>query len=168
MKWKTPRKVIQQNEILLLALYLLKNCLGIHSPPKPKVLSFIRANRLMHIPETDYAARSNRETTWENDLSWKRENLKEQGFLLMPQVGIWQLTDKGEREVEAWADRVKRKIEANPNWRAIINGHTAPAAEFDNDIHVEFYLTETAVGWALKIASGECRQAAITPTTRNL
>lgn len=59
----------------------------------------------MHVPTEDEDARSTGDAVWENDLAWKREDLKEQGLLRMPERGIWQISEHGEREVEAWAGR---------------------------------------------------------------
>lgn len=153
MKLKSPRKVKQQRRVLLLALYLLKNRFGVGRPPKRRVLRFVRSEQLMHVPANEEARRSTGEAVWENDLAWKREDLKEQGLLRMPEHGIWQLTEHGEREVEAWAQRVKEMSEKQPDWAADLRAHSDPEAEFDDDFHYEYYITEQTVRWALKIAS---------------
>ncbi len=36
-----------------------------------------------------------RETIWENNLNWSRNNLRERGFVDMPQTGIWRITQAG-------------------------------------------------------------------------
>ena len=153
MKLKSPRKVKQQHRVLLLALYLLKNRFGDHRPLKRKVLRFIRSQCLMHVPAEDEDMRSTGDTVWENDLAWKREDLKEQGLIRMPEHGVWQITEHGEREVEVWAQRVKEMTEKRPDWVADFKAHSDPEAEFDDDFHYECYITEEAVRWALKIAT---------------
>lgn len=153
MKIRSPKKVLQQRRVLLLALYLLKNRFGVNNPPKRRVLRFIRSERLMNIPTNDESDRSTGEAVWENDLAWKREDLKEQGLLRMPEHGIWQITEYGEREIEAWAQRVKEMTETRPDWVADLKAHLNPDAEFDLDFHCEYYITEDTIRWALKIAA---------------
>ena len=151
MKIKSNRKVKQQRRVLLLALYLLKNRFGAHRPEKRKVLRFIRSQRLMHVPKDDEDSRSTGDAIWQNDLAWKRADLKEQGLLTMPERGIWQITEHGERDVEAWASRVKEITNSKPDWKADLNAHLAVEADSDDDFHVEYYITEDTVAWALKI-----------------
>ncbi len=91
MKIKSPKKVKQQRRVILLALYLLKNFFGDAHPVKRKVIRFVHAQNLIHIPSTDSATRSTGESVWENDLAWKREDLKELGLLRMPERGVWEI-----------------------------------------------------------------------------
>lgn len=153
MKLQSPRKVKQQRRVLLLALYLLKNRFGDHHPPKRKVLRFVQSQHLMHIPSEDKDMRSTGEAIWQNDLAWKREDLKERGFLLPSEHDAWRISEHGEREVEAWAQRVKDTTEKWPDWVADFKAHSGPYAEFDDDFHYEYYITEETVRWALKIAT---------------
>src|SRR5205823_3132080 len=153
MKLKSLKKVKQQRRVVLLALYLLKHLAGDSQPAKRKVLRYITSNRLMHIPASDERRRSNSEPTWMNDLAWKRADLKDDGFLNMPDNGIWQITDHGERDVEQWAQRVKEAAESKPNWREDFKAHWAPDAEIDDDFHNDYYITEETIQWAIKIAS---------------
>ena len=107
----------------------------------------------MHIPSDDENTRSTGDTVWENDLAWKREDLKTEGLLKMPEHGIWQITEYGEREVEAWAQRVKKMTESKPNWTADFKAHSNPEVEFDEDFHYEYYITEETVRCAIQIAT---------------
>ncbi len=34
----------------------------------------------------------------------------------MPSRGFWQITEAGERNVEAWAQRIKKTADNQPNW----------------------------------------------------
>ena len=68
---------------VLLALYVLKRR-GHDRPRKARVLNFISWNRLMHVPADDSGLRSTGDEIWENDLAWKRANLKEEGLTDMP------------------------------------------------------------------------------------
>lgn len=106
----------------------------------------------MHVPTDDEDTRSTGDAIWENDLAWKREDLKEQGLLRMPEHGVWQITEHGEREVETWAQRVKEMTEKRPDWVADFTVHSDPEAEFEDDFYYEYYITEETVRWALKIA----------------
>ncbi|MGO8932045.1 MAG: winged helix-turn-helix domain-containing protein [Limisphaerales bacterium] len=51
-----------------------------------------------------------------HDLPWARNALREEGLLRMPQRGIWQITEAGERDVEAWAQRVKKMTDSKADW----------------------------------------------------
>ena len=143
----------QQRRVVLLALFLLKNRFGDHRPLKRKVLRFIRSQHLLHVPQADEDTRSTGDPVWANDLAWKREDLKEQGLLRMPEHGVWQITEHGEGEVEAWALRVKEMTDSKPDWVSDFKAHSDPEAEFDDDFHYEYYRTEDTIRWALKIAS---------------
>jgi hypothetical protein len=151
MKLPSKHKVNQQRRILLLALYLLKHRCGRHSPEKRMVLRFINSQHLMHVPTHEEESRSTGNAIWENDLAWKREDLKEVGLLRMPQHGVWQITEHGERSVEAWADQVRQFTKTKPDWQARLNAHLQAGAELDAEFHLEYYLTEEAVRAALAI-----------------
>jgi hypothetical protein len=43
--------------------------------------------------------------------------------------------------------------EKRPDWVADFKAHSDPEAEFDDDFHYEYYITEETVRWALKIAT---------------
>src|SRR5260370_35048521 len=78
MPLRSPQKVRQQRRVLLLALYILKRR-GHDRPPKKQVLNFISWQRLMHVPADDSDLRSTGDEIWENDLAWKRADLKKDG-----------------------------------------------------------------------------------------
>jgi restriction endonuclease Mrr len=155
MKLKSPRKVRQQGRVVLLALYIFKNYHGQSRPEKRKVLRFIQSQGLMHVPVEDKDVRSSGDAIWQNDLAWKREDLKEQGLLRMPEHGIWQITEYGETEVREWAKRIKEMTNERPNWVADFKAHSDPTAEFDDEFHYEFYITEETVRWHLKLRRTE-------------
>jgi hypothetical protein len=102
----------------------------------------------MHVPADDSDLRSTGDEIWENDLAWKRANLKEEGLIDMPEWGIWHLTKLGEADVESWAQRVKDLFEKDPNY--------AENFSFDptDDTCFEFYITPKAFDLAMKIATG--------------
>lgn len=152
---KSQIKVKQQRRVLLLALYLLKNRFGDRRPTKRKVFRFILSQGLMHVPKGDNDIRSTGETVWENDLAWRREDLKEEGLLLKSEHGIWQMSEKAEREVEAWAERIKQMADSTPDWVADFKAHADPEAEYDDEYHYEYYITEETIRWAIKIASNK-------------
>lgn len=103
MPIRAPQKVKQQRRVLLLALCLLKHRYNVANPPKRQVLNFISLRHLMHVPADDSDLRSIGDEIWENDLAWRRADLKTEEFI----EGDWQITTKGEAEVESWARRVK-------------------------------------------------------------
>ncbi len=101
MNVKSPRTTKQKRRIVLLALYVLSKYHGVHRPHKQRVLAFIQSQRLIHIPPEDEDYRSAGEEVWKHDLSWARNALREDGLLRMPEIGTWQITEAGERDVEA-------------------------------------------------------------------
>ena len=149
----------------MLALYLLKRHLGVPRPTKKRVLDFIRLRRLMHIPDADKALRSTGEPIWENDLAWKREDLSEAGFLRMPEHGIWEITDRGELEVVAWARKVDELASADPNWRERISKHLSEEQEESDDFEIvlEYYITVETVEWGVKIAQEQRQGEPVRP-----
>jgi hypothetical protein len=147
MPFRSPQKVKQQRRVLLLALYLLKRRYGVDPPPKYQVLNFISLRRLMHVPADDSDYRSTGDEIWENDLAWKRADLKKDGLLDMPKYGFWQITKRGEEDVEAWAQHVKEISDKDPTF--------AERFKFDpNHSDFEFYMTPETFKWAVKIATG--------------
>lgn len=149
------KKVKQQRRVVLLALYLLKKRFGKHHPLKRHVLRFIQTQHLMHVPATDQDMRTTGDAVWENDLAWKREDLKELGLLRMPRHGVWEITEEGEKDVEAWAQRMKGVVEKRPDWQKDFRANAE--AELNDEAHYEFYITEETVQWGLKIAANALR-----------
>jgi len=156
MKLKSRGTTRQKRRILLLALYLLKH-FGVDSPHKQQVLDFVRSRRLMHIPPEDEEYRKAGEEVWKHDLSWQRHALKNEGTLRMPERGIWQITEAGLRDVETWAQRIQKMTDSRPDWEADLKANSSPEAEFDEEFHYEYYITEETVRWALKIAEDTTR-----------
>jgi hypothetical protein len=134
--------------VLLLALYILKNVYGVDRPPKKQVLNFISLRHLMHVPADDSDYRSTGDEIWENDLAWKRADLKNEGLMAMPERGLWQITDLGEQDVKAWAERVKQLSDKDPTWLDTYKFDPTDSTCF------EFYVTPATFEWALKIATG--------------
>ncbi|MDB6023982.1 MAG: hypothetical protein JWM68_205 [Verrucomicrobiales bacterium] len=153
MKVRSKGKVKQQQRVLLVALYLLKRLEGAANPPKRRVLRFIQSNHLVHIRPEDEEMREAGEPIWAHDLSWQRNALKNNGSIRMPEIGIWQITEHGERDVEQWAKRVKEHVESKPKWVNDFKLHSSPEAEFDDEFHYEYYITEETVRWGVKIAT---------------
>ena len=91
MPLQSPQKVKQQRRVLLLALYLLKRR-GYDRPKKKQVLNFISMRHLMHVPADDSDYRQTGDEIWENDLAFRRADLKSEGFIEMPDHGIWAIT----------------------------------------------------------------------------
>jgi hypothetical protein len=153
VKIKSPGTTNQKRRIVLLALYVMNRYHRITSPHKQRVLQFIREHGLMHIPPQNEEFRLAGEEVWKHDLSWARNALREEGLLRMPDRGIWQITQAGERDVEAWARRVKKTTEDKADWTADFKAHSDPEAEFDEYFHYEYYITQETVKWGLKIAA---------------
>ena len=145
MPIRAPQKVKQQRRVLLLALYLLKHRYNEANPPKRQVLNFISLRHLMHVPADDSDLRSTGDEIWENDLAWRRADLKTEEFI----EGDWQITTKGEAEVESWARRVKELTDADPRWTERFKFDPT-----DDLCDFEFYVTPNTYEWALKIATG--------------
>jgi hypothetical protein len=160
MKVKSSRTTRQKRRIVLLALYILKRYHGVLHPHKQRVLAFVRSAHLMHIPPGDENYGEAGEMRWENDLGWARLVLKDDGLLLMPEHGIWQISEAGQRDVEAWAQKIKQQTETMVDWVAEFKAHSEPAPDGDDDIHLEYvkyYFTEDTIRWGLKIA-GEIKK----------
>lgn len=43
--------------------------------------------------------------------------------------------------------------EKRPDWVADFKAHSDPEADYDDDFHYEYYITEETIQWALKIAT---------------
>jgi hypothetical protein len=143
-------KVKQQQRVVLLALYLLAQIFGHNSPKKKQVLNFIQFRGLMNIPNRDLDTRDSGEAIWKNDLAWKREDLKERGFITKPEHGKWQLTFAGEENVKMWATKVKERSEKVADWEA----------EFTPDVEEDLYITKEVVRWARAIADNRLIETA--------
>ena len=147
-------KVKQQRRVLLLALYILRKVHGIATPRRYKVLRFIRSSGLLFIPPEAEADCSAGCKVWEEELSYHRLALKHEGFLQMPRWGIWEITESGMHDVEAWAHRIEKLTKRKPDWAHNFKAQADPEAEFTDEFHYEFYITEEAVRWGVKIAGG--------------
>lgn len=152
MKVRSRREMKQKRRILLVAIYALKKFYGVACPEKRRVLDFIRDRELIHIRSEDKEYRLAGEMVWQHDLSWMRNELKNDGLLCMPERGIWQITQAGERDVEVWAQRIKEQTDANPKWSHDFTVHSDPSAEFDDDFHQEYVITEETVRLGRRIA----------------
>jgi hypothetical protein len=95
-------------------------------------------------------ARDSGEATWRNDLAWKRQDLKDGGFITMPENGKWQLTPQGEENVEIWVAKVKIRSEKTLDWEA----------EFIPDVEEDLYITKEVVRWARSIADNHLKETA--------
>ncbi len=73
----------------------------------------------------------------------------------MPEWGIWEITELGERDVESWAQRIKQTTDSKPDWVADFKARSNPEAEFEDHFHYEYYITEETVRWGIKIAAGK-------------
>jgi restriction endonuclease Mrr len=143
-------KVKQQQRVVLLALYLLKHIFGHNTPEKKQVLNFIQFRDLMNIPKEDLDTRDSGEAIWRNDLAWKRQDLKDNGFITKPENGKWQLTSAGEENVRMWAVKVKERSEKVPDWEA----------EFTPDVEEDIYITKEVVRWARSINDNRLKETA--------
>lgn len=112
----------QQKNILLLALFILKHKIKKHDPESKQVLNFIKFQKLIIITEADLVLVSKSQLTWENNFAWRRQDLKEEGALTMPQRGIWKITEHGEDLVLVWASILHYFTEVNDNWEDKLDG----------------------------------------------
>jgi len=146
-------KVKQQRRVLLVALYVLRKFHDIPTPRRQVALRFIRSSGLLFIPpdgEKDCSAGCK---VWEEELSYHRLALKAEGLIKMPEWGIWQITEFGERDVEAWAQRVKKTTDSKSDWIADFKARSSPEAEFEDHFNYEYYITEQTIRWGIKIAT---------------
>ena len=92
----------QQKHILLLALFLLKYAHGKPHPLKRHVIGFIDTKNLITIRPEDRKIVATGEEAWENSIAFRRADLKAEGCLTMPDIGVWQITPSGERRLIEW------------------------------------------------------------------
>jgi len=59
-------------------------------------------HHLIQIRDEDRRRVATGEEAWANDIAWRREDLKEEGLLTMPEHGDWQITASGERRIIEW------------------------------------------------------------------
>lgn len=104
----------EEQLVVVLALYVL-DALGNRSPKKVQVLRFIRARRLITFHGDDSAPRSTGEEKWMNDFAWAREDAKQRGLLVMPEIGIWKITEAGKAWIVERAKRWAKLCEKNPS-----------------------------------------------------
>jgi hypothetical protein len=81
----------------IVILYAVHRCGG--KGRKGQVIRFIIRNDLMKARPGDTDHRQTGETKLENDLAFAREDLKEQGWLSMPEHGVWQITQTGREKL---------------------------------------------------------------------
>jgi hypothetical protein len=92
----------------IIILYALYRCGG--KGRKARIIYYITENNLLKPREGDTEMRQTRETKLENDLAWAREDLKEHGWLTMPQHGFWQITESGRHKLFQVARAVSRNF----------------------------------------------------------
>ena len=85
----------------IVILYALHRCGG--KGKKAQIIRFIIRNDLMKPRPSDTDHRQTGESKLENDLAFAREDLKEQGWLSMPEHGVWQITKAGTKKLLAVA-----------------------------------------------------------------
>src|SRR2546430_1137925 len=106
----------QQKHILLLALFLLKYQHGNTRPAKRQVLNLIDLHHLIQIRDEDRRRVATGEEAWANDITWRREDLKEEVLLTMPEHGEWQITASGERRIIEWCAIMHHFATVTPDW----------------------------------------------------
>ncbi len=99
----------------IIILYALHRCGG--KGRKARIIHYITENKLLKPREGDTDMRQKRETKLENDLAWAREDLKERGWLSMPQHGFWQITESGRHELFQVARAVSKNVLSEGNFR---------------------------------------------------
>jgi hypothetical protein len=98
----------------IVILYALHRCGG--KGKKGQLIRFIIRNDLMKPRPGDTDHRQTGETKLENDLAFAREDLKEQGWLLMPEHGVWQITQAGREKLLRVAKAVyEKKLDELPD-----------------------------------------------------
>lgn len=53
---------------------------------------------------------------WANDLAWRREDVKNEGCLTMPERGQWQITPLGEQRIIEWCAIMEHFAASNADW----------------------------------------------------
>jgi hypothetical protein len=81
----------------LVILYALHKCGG--NGRKGQIIRYIIRNELMKPRPGDTEHRQTGETKLENDLAFARRDLKEKGWLSMPDRGFWQITQAGREKL---------------------------------------------------------------------
>jgi hypothetical protein len=94
---------IEEEVVLLYALYFCGR-----KPSRGRATQFIITNHLLKEKEGDSDTVSTGQPRVENRIDWTRENLKRNGELAMPRIGIWALTPKGIDRIEKIAVRSLR------------------------------------------------------------
>jgi hypothetical protein len=94
-------------------LYALHRCGG--KGRKARIIHYIMTEGLLKTREGDTQLRETSETKLENDLAWARQDLKDKGFLAMPENGVWQLTNIGRDKLFKIALAVHEKS-PDVNW----------------------------------------------------
>ncbi|HWB60045.1 MAG TPA: hypothetical protein VG733_11175 [Chthoniobacteraceae bacterium] len=106
----------QQKHILLLALFLLKHAHRKIYPLKRDVIGFIDSKNLMLIRDEDRKKVATGEEAWENKIAFRRADLKEEGCIAMPDIGIWQITPAGEKSSIEWCVLMNEFATRNSDW----------------------------------------------------
>ena len=134
-------KTKQQSFALRLALDILRKN-GYPRPKKRQVLNFIRMRNLLKFPEEELQKRwrEDHDAVWENDIAWKRKNLFEDGEVLSPERGVWELSAVGVEKIE----------KAKHKWLKFDSPE-----ERKRHLTALDYFTEDLYSWMLKIARGE-------------
>ena len=106
----------QQKHILLLVLFLLKYAHGKPHPLKRHVIGFIDTKNLITIRPEDRKIVATGEEAWENSIAFRRADLKAEGCLTMPDIGVWQITPAGERRLIEWCAVMNEFVALHPDW----------------------------------------------------
>lgn len=97
----------------IVILYALYSCGGKGS--KGRIISYILSENLLKQRDGDDIIRQGSETKVENDLAWARQDLKESGYLSMPEHGKWAITGAG-RKLLMERSRVFFEKPPEPDW----------------------------------------------------
>ena len=73
-------------------------------------------HHLIQIRDEDRRRVATGEEAWANDIAWRREDLKEEGLLTMPEHGEWQITASGERRIIEWCAIMHHFASVTPDW----------------------------------------------------
>ena len=99
----------------IIILYALYRCGG--KGRKRNIIHYITENNLLKEREGDTDIRQTRETKLQNDLAWAREDLKERGWLSMPELGFWQITESGRQKLFQVAQAVSKNVLAEGDFQ---------------------------------------------------
>src|ERR1041385_3400663 len=89
---------IKNLEEQLVVLYALYRCGG--KGRKRRIVHFIIENDLIKLREDDVERRESNEPKVVNDFAWARQDLKDQGWLSMPEHGFWEITRAGREQLQ--------------------------------------------------------------------